>query len=346
MAIDIFCLSQAYERSEDPLYALELLGWTATYLWPMCTTKHTKAAFSVWDDCGLLTVPDFPKKVDSRQSHSLIRKTFHSECNRHLNNASPSGITNPSMHSTTSSTSLHCRFFESLAQSWVLRLQTGTKKGHCIAELRWFSEICRCALCALAKVMRRKRKVCCFLVSIPASCTPLLHKACIKACDGHSHSVDVTGGALAKFVTKSLRCMGCKAGEGSHITDRWVKFQQCLCRFLGWFPPICIQAIIKAGLLCEHCEKEKAADVASLCSLWHFLLFGASVWLYIFWQVAFACLDTFKEASFSNCLIVWGSDWADGELPSEGGRVQPPVDTMPAMPRTNVKWSAFSPTVL
>jgi len=178
-------------------------------------------------------VPDFPKKVDSRQSHSLIRKTFHSECNRHLNNASPSGITNPSMHSTTSSTSLHCRFFESLAQSWVLRLQTGTKKGHCIAELRWFSEICRCALCALAKVMRRKRKVCCFLVSIPASCTPLLHKACIKACDGHSHSVDVTGGALAKFVTKSLRCMGCKAGEGSHITDRWVKFQQCLCRFLG-----------------------------------------------------------------------------------------------------------------
>eukprot|EP00435_Cladocopium_sp_Y103_P014744 s3498_g3.t1 len=44
------------------------------------------------------------------------------------------------------------------------------------------------------------------------------------------HTPTPQGGALAKFVTKSLRCMGCKA-------------------------------IIKAGLLCEHCEKEKAADV-------------------------------------------------------------------------------------
>eukprot|EP00913_Durusdinium_trenchii_P019045 g17899.t1 len=44
------------------------------------------------------------------------------------------------------------------------------------------------------------------------------------------HTPTPQGGALAKFVTKSLRCMGCKA-------------------------------VIKAGLLCEHCEKEKAADV-------------------------------------------------------------------------------------
>eukprot|EP00434_Breviolum_minutum_P041515 symbB.v1.2.036929.t1/scaffold5332.1/size28346/2 len=44
------------------------------------------------------------------------------------------------------------------------------------------------------------------------------------------HTPTPQGSALAKFVTKSLRCMGCKA-------------------------------IIKAGLLCEHCEKEKAADV-------------------------------------------------------------------------------------
>jgi len=44
------------------------------------------------------------------------------------------------------------------------------------------------------------------------------------------HTPTPQGNALAKFVTKSLRCMGCKA-------------------------------IIKAGLLCEHCQKEKAADV-------------------------------------------------------------------------------------
>ena len=38
------------------------------------------------------------------------------------------------------------------------------------------------------------------------------------------------GGALSKFVTKSLRCMGCKA-------------------------------LIKAGSLCDHCQEEKAAEV-------------------------------------------------------------------------------------
>ena len=38
----------------------------------------------------------------------------------------------------------------------------------------------RFLLCSWTKVMRRKRKVCCFVVSIPASCTPLLHKACMN----------------------------------------------------------------------------------------------------------------------------------------------------------------------
>jgi len=49
----------------------------------------------------------------------------------------------------------------------------------------------------------------------------------------HTRTVKVTtqqGGALAKFVTKSLRCMGCKA-------------------------------VIKQGMLCEHCQKDKAAEV-------------------------------------------------------------------------------------
>ncbi|CAE7319846.1 POLD1 [Symbiodinium sp. CCMP2456] len=44
------------------------------------------------------------------------------------------------------------------------------------------------------------------------------------------HAPTQEGGALSKFITKSLRCKGCKA-------------------------------VIKQGMLCEHCAKEKAAEV-------------------------------------------------------------------------------------
>merc|ERR1719343_1139456 len=44
------------------------------------------------------------------------------------------------------------------------------------------------------------------------------------------HTPTPQGGALSKFVTKSLRCLGCKA-------------------------------VIKAGSLCEHCRDGKAADI-------------------------------------------------------------------------------------
>jgi DNA polymerase delta subunit 1 len=44
------------------------------------------------------------------------------------------------------------------------------------------------------------------------------------------HAPTSSGGALARFVTKGLRCMGCKA-------------------------------VIKAGSLCEHCQEEKAAEI-------------------------------------------------------------------------------------
>jgi len=44
------------------------------------------------------------------------------------------------------------------------------------------------------------------------------------------HSATPQGGALAKFATRGLRCMGCKA-------------------------------VIKSGCFCEHCQKEKAAEV-------------------------------------------------------------------------------------
>merc|ERR1719242_2826412 len=44
------------------------------------------------------------------------------------------------------------------------------------------------------------------------------------------HSATPMGGALAKFATRGLRCMGCKA-------------------------------VIKSGCLCVHCHKEKAAEV-------------------------------------------------------------------------------------
>ncbi|CAE7637281.1 POLD1 [Symbiodinium sp. CCMP2592] len=44
------------------------------------------------------------------------------------------------------------------------------------------------------------------------------------------HAPTQEGGALSKFVTKSLRCKGCKA-------------------------------VIKQGMLCEHCAKDKAAEV-------------------------------------------------------------------------------------
>lgn len=50
--------------------------------------------------------------------------------------------------------------------------------------------------------------------------------------------------------------MGCKARfrevtKCQHVSKGSI--------FAGW------KAIIKAGLLCEHCEKEKAADVESSC---------------------------------------------------------------------------------
>lgn len=44
------------------------------------------------------------------------------------------------------------------------------------------------------------------------------------------HTPTVQGGALSKFVTKSLRCLGCKA-------------------------------LIKEGALCQHCLQERAAEV-------------------------------------------------------------------------------------
>ena len=83
----------------------------------------------------------------------------------------------------------------------------------------------------------------------------------LSHCTDHKPAVQavgasVSGSALAKFVTKSLRCMGCKA--------RFREVTKCQhvskgSSFARW------KAIIKAGLLCEHCEKEKAADVESSC---------------------------------------------------------------------------------